>query len=70
MTIEEMGLWLSALIKAEDESEGPLIPCETPFMTLMLPEDFDFYCEWFNSICDEIDQNRKLYRAKNNLECA
>lgn len=63
MTAEELAeleLWLEALIQAEDESNGPLIECPTPFMTLMLPEDFDFYAEWYNSICDEIEAQPKI----------
>lgn len=57
--LEELELWLEALIAAEDESNGPLVECPTPFMTLMLPEDFDFYCEWYKSICDEIERGQK-----------
>lgn len=64
MDIEELGLWLSALIVAEDEADGPLVQYPTPFMTLVFPEDFDFYCEWYNTICDEIEG-----RAKNTPEC-
>lgn len=55
---------MEALIQAEDESDGEIVETQTPYMALLLPEDFNFYCEWYNMIVDEVFDVRNSSERK------
>jgi len=57
----ELELWLEALIAAEDACPvgGERNPSDGVGYFLGLTTEFNFYCEWYNSICDEIERSQK-----------
>lgn len=58
---EELELWLEALVVAEDACsvDGERDPADGVGYLLGLTCEFNFYCGWYNSICDEIERSQK-----------